>query len=103
VTALLAAATATLTAARDGLEVLAIDVTPGEPPGFGGVSTILGWVAWFVTGACVLGVLIVAIKLAIAHRRGEGGEAAGQLGWVAFAGLLGAAAGPLVTGIPGLG
>ena len=82
-------------------ELLAIEVGTEEPPGFGGITTVLGWAAWFVTAACVLGIIIVAIKLAIAHRRGEGGEAAGQLGWVAFAALLGSAAGPLVNGIPG--
>ena len=67
-----------------------------EPPGAAAILTILGWIAWIVFAACVAGVLVVAIKLALAFRRGEGGEAAGQLGWVLGAAILGSSAAALI-------
>lgn len=68
-----------------------------QPPGTEGLSTILGWVAWGVTFVCVVGVFLVAGKMAISHRRGEGGESVGQLGWVMGACILGASATSLVN------
>ena len=43
---------------------------------------------------CVVGVLLVAARMALAHRRGEGGQYAGELGLVlAGAVLVGSASG----------
>jgi len=62
---------------------------PQAPPGVDTkVNTILGILMYLVISACVAGVLLCAGKLAIAHRRGESGEAAGQLGGVAAACIL---------------
>jgi hypothetical protein len=62
------------------------------PPGSGGILTILGWVAWGVTAACVGGILFVAIKMAVSIRRGEFSEHAMGLGAVLFACILGGSA-----------
>jgi hypothetical protein len=62
---------------------------PGAPQGLQDkVNTILGLIMYLVIAACVAGILFCAGKLAIAHRRGESGEAAGQLGGVAAACVL---------------
>jgi hypothetical protein len=50
-----------------------------------------------VTFLCVIGVFLVAGKMAFSHRRGEGSEAVGQLGWVMGACILGASATSLVN------
>jgi hypothetical protein len=80
-----------------GLAVVAVpahaDVVPQPipvaPPGLEDkVNTILGLIMYLVIAACVAGILFVAGKLALAHRRGESGEAAGQLGGVAAACVL---------------
>ena len=71
---------------------MAIDVpnpNPQAPPGVDTkVNTILGVLMYLVIAACVGGILLVAGKLAIAHRRGESGEAVGQLAGVAAASVL---------------
>ena len=95
------ALTATLSAARTvkGTLILAgIKVpAPVQPPGTAGLLTVLGWGAWLVTLACIGGIFAVAGKMAFAHRRGEGSEAVGQLGWVMGGCVLIAAAGPIVN------
>ena len=58
--------------------LLAADIpapTGIQPPGTEGLTTILGWIAWGVTFLCVVGVFLVAGKMAFSHRRGEGSEA----------------------------
>lgn len=72
------------------------DVNPTQPPGMGGVSKVLNWVAWGVTVLCVAGLLIVGGKLAMAHRQGEGYEAGGGVAKVLAAALLVGAASGLV-------
>ena len=56
------------------------------------VNQILGLGLWIVIAACVAGVLIVAVKMALAFRRGDLGESFGALGGVALACILGASA-----------
>lgn len=70
----------------------AVDVpNPGggeAPPGVGDkVVTILKWVAYLATAACVGGVLVTAAKMALAHRRGDDTNLS-QLGWVFAACIL---------------
>jgi len=80
--------------------LLAADIpapTGIQPPGTEGLTTILGWIAWGVTFLCVVGVFLVAGSMAFAHRRGEGSEAVGKLGWVMGACILGASATSLVN------
>ncbi len=58
-------------------------VGTGTTPPFGpDLLTILQWIAWVATSACVLGVLMVAATMAIRHQRGEGGQHIAGLGWV---------------------
>lgn len=92
------AAAGLLTAVRDRLLAADIPAPTGvQPPGTEGLTTVLSWVAWGVTFLCVIGVFLVAGKMAFSHRRGEGSEAVGQLGWVMGACILGASATSLVN------
>lgn len=87
-----------LTAVRGRLLAADIPAPTGvQPPGTEGLTTVLSWVAWGVTFLCVIGVFLVAGKMAFSHRRGEGSEAVGQLGWVMGACILGASATSLVN------
>lgn len=61
------------------------------------VRQLLGFVSWVVTGLCVAGVLIVGGRMAIMHRRGEGGEHAAGLAWVGGACILIGSASTIVT------
>lgn len=70
---------------------------PTQPPGTEGLITMLQWGIWIVSFVGVIGVLIVGGAMALAHRRGEGSEAAGRLGYVMGGCVLAAAAGPLVN------
>jgi len=87
-----------LSTAKDSL-ILAEISTPSsvQPPGTEGLMTVMGWVSWGVTFLCIIGIFFVAGKMAFSHRRGEGSEAVGQLGWVMGACILIAAAGPIVN------
>lgn len=90
-----------LSTANDTL-VLAVGIQPPgsvQPPGTEGLLTVLGWLAWVVTLAAIGGVFLVAGKMAVSHRRGEGSEAVGQLGWVLGAAVLIGAAGPVVNAL----
>ena len=69
----------------DVLSAIAVD--PAQPPGTGGIQTIIGWLAWIATALGVVGIIIVGVTMFFQNRRGEGGEAAGKLGWV-LAGLV---------------
>ena len=87
-----------LSTAMDTLVLAGIQTpTSVQPPGTAGLLTVLGWGAWLVTLACIGGIFGVAGKMAFAHRRGEGSEAVGQLGWVMAGCVLIAAAGPIVN------
>lgn len=51
------------------------DVSPTAPPGSDKLTTILGWVLWIATLACVAAVITAGIKIAMGgHGRGGGGE-----------------------------
>ncbi len=87
-----------LSTAKDTLIAAGINAPVSvQPPGTAGLLTVVGWVAWIVTLACIFGIFAVAGKMAFSHRRGEGSEAVGQLGWVMGACVLIAAAGPIVN------
>jgi len=53
-----------------------------QPPGSGGIVTIIKWAAWIGLAVCVLGVIIAGASMAVASRRGDGGEHMSKLGWV---------------------
>jgi hypothetical protein len=59
-----------------------INPNPATPPFGADLNTILQWIAWVATAACVVGILIVAATMAIRHQRGEGGQHVSGLGWV---------------------
>lgn len=77
------------------------DPGSGEvPPGEVGakITLILQWVAWFATAAFVGAILYTAVRMAIAHRRGDETNIA-QLGWVLFACVLGGSASAIVAAL----
>lgn len=61
---------------------------PVQPPGTGGVTTVISWAKWIGYVVAGLGIIFIAIRMAIQHRRGEGGEHLGALGWVVGAVIL---------------
>jgi hypothetical protein len=65
------------------------------PPGTEGVTTILNWGFWLVSALGVGGILLVAAMMTVKHRRGEGGESMGSLGFVLGALILATASGPI--------
>jgi hypothetical protein len=77
-------------------------VDPGSgvaPPGAEGVVTIVSWVAWTVLAVCVLGVLLVGARMAVAHRRGEGAEHAVSLAYVLGGAVLVGSASGLIAAL----
>lgn len=64
------------------------DPSPEQPPGTGGITTIISWAKWIAYAIAGIGIIFVAIRMAIQHRRGEGGEHLGSLGWVLGAVIL---------------
>lgn len=56
--------------------------TTQEPPGFGGVMSILGWAKWAALAVCVVALIAVGALMALPSRRSEGGEHAGNVGKV---------------------
>lgn len=83
-----------------GLALAAAPTTsPSRPSWAGGFDTILGWVAWFALGICVLGVIVAGGTMALASRRGEGGEHATRLGWVLAACVVIGSASTIVNAV----
>ncbi|MGA7207021.1 MAG: hypothetical protein WBX27_20610 [Specibacter sp.] len=74
------------------------DPAPVQPPGTQGFTTALAWIKWIGFALAGVALVIVAIRMFFASRRGEGGEHVGALGWIlggviligAGAGLVGA-------------
>ncbi|MEW2383665.1 hypothetical protein AB0873_16465 [Micromonospora sp. NPDC047707] len=76
------------------------DPGSGEaPPEVGEkVLTILRWIAYLATAACVGGLLYTAAKMALAHRRGDDTNVS-QLGWVFAACMLIGSASAVVSAL----
>ena len=78
-------------------------VDPGQgsaPPGSGNVTKLIQWGAWGVFAVLVLGVLLAAGQMAVAHHRGaSGGEHAARLGWVLVAAIVAGSASALISAI----
>ena len=57
------------------------DPAPVQPPGTGGVNTILSWLKWI--GFAVVGgaIIVGGIGIAVALRRGEAGDALPKVLW----------------------
>lgn len=70
---------------------------PVRPPGTDGLTVMLGWGMWLVTFLGIVGVLISAGSMMVAHRRGEGGEQASRLGWVLGGCVVAAASAQMVN------
>jgi hypothetical protein len=97
---LLAAAHPTAYAAA--VEVLAAIPNPGQgtpPPGSGGITTVLGWVAWVVFACCVGGLLMVAGKMALEHSRGGHMEMSGGVVKVIVAAIIAGSASGIIGAV----
>lgn len=79
------------------------DVVPSDaaqaPSWAGGFTILLGWVSWFALGVCVIGVIVSGGAMALASRRGEGGEHATRLGWVLAGCIVIGSASAIVQGV----
>ncbi|MGW1674608.1 hypothetical protein [Streptomyces sp. NPDC002324] len=64
------------------------DPVPETIPGSEGLVKVMNWIAWGVASLCIVGLMIVAGKLAMAYRQGEGYEAMSGLGKVMVACLI---------------
>jgi hypothetical protein len=65
------------------------DPEPVMPPGFGGVSTFLGWLKWLAFAAGGVGIILAAIKFGIGRSRGESAQdAIADIGWPIFGVIL---------------
>ncbi|MET9321074.1 hypothetical protein ABZX75_12950 [Streptomyces sp. NPDC003038] len=62
----------------------------------GPLNDVLGMIAWLVSAAGVLGVLIIGARMAISLRSGDGNEHLTQFATVMGACIIGCTAGPLV-------
>lgn len=51
------------------------DPDPAQPPGTGGISTILGWLKWIGYSVVGAAVVIGGIMISVSFRRGEGHDA----------------------------
>ena len=65
----------------------AILTAPIAPPGSDKIDLITSWIMWIAYALGIVAVIIAGGIMMFQNRRGEGGEAAGRLGWVA-AGLI---------------
>ncbi|MGE3194630.1 MAG: hypothetical protein AB7K08_14320 [Microbacteriaceae bacterium] len=78
------------------------DPDPVAPPGAEGpVAVILGWAKWLGLIAAVIGIIIIAVKIAINVRRGEAAGELGGLLYIAIACILVGSAVSLVGFISG--
>jgi len=78
-----------LLAAR-AITALPMDIqqpAPKRPPGTEGLDVILSWAMYTVMFLAVLGVLITAGMMVVAHNQGRGGDHMGRLGFV-FGGMV---------------
>lgn len=66
--------------------ILAAVVDPGQgsaPPGSDKATSVVSWIAWVATAACVVGFLICGARMALSHQgHGPGGQHGTSLSWV---------------------
>lgn len=57
------------------------DPSPVQPPGTGGVTTVISWLKWI--GYAVVGgaIIVGGMTIAVSSRRGEGQDAIGRILW----------------------
>ncbi len=80
-----------------GGQLLAVEVNPETPPGFGGIQQLLDWMGGAMPYIAVGAVLVVAGKVMWNKKHDEPGAELGRLGWVAVGIGLAAAAGTVAT------
>lgn len=64
------------------------DPVSTAPPGADKLTMVLGWALYVVIALAVLGVFLVAGKMILSHRRGEGGEHVSGLAFVLIGCIL---------------
>lgn len=74
--------------------------TSTQPPGFSGISKVMGYLLYGVTAVCVVGVLLVAGTMAVENHRGQGaGQHVTRLFTVLAAAVVAGSASALVAGV----
>ena len=58
------------------------------PPGSDKLLTLARWILWIVSGLSVVGLLLVAGRMVVAHNHGEWGQHGQRLGAVMFGIIL---------------
>lgn len=77
-----------------------MDSGPVAPPGVSDkTDTVIGWAKWGCFTICIIGLVLVAAKLAVNNRRGEGEDHGKSLGAVMAASILCGAAGSLIAAL----
>lgn len=61
---------------------------PNQPCLKDELNTILSWIAWIATAACVVGILTVGGTMAMQHQRGRASEHMAGLMWVLLGCIL---------------
>lgn len=54
--------------------------SPVQPPGTGGITTLLNWLKWIALAISVGGIMAAGAMMSIQSRRGEGGEHVARIG-----------------------
>lgn len=71
-----------------------------QPPGMGGINTILNWVKWGAGAICVLSIIAVGAILAMnAIQPGRQNDGLGKLGWTLFGTIVVSGGVSLVTAL----
>jgi hypothetical protein len=76
-------------------------ITNTAPPGSASLLKIIGWCSWAAFAACLLGVFIIVIKMAVhAHSdRGEAGQQSGRLFWPLLGAIVAGSAGAILGAV----
>jgi hypothetical protein len=72
-----------------------------QPPNTGGLMTMMSWLMWGVTFACVAGILVICAQMALSHHHGgaSGGQHWGRLGLVVGAAVISGAAAAFINAV----
>lgn len=62
--------------------------TAEMPPGFEGIIAIMSWVKWAALALLVVAMTAAAVRMALAHRNGDGGQHGSAVGMTLVAAVV---------------